>query len=58
MGNFEKITSITLYDLEKVLVLCEGDKIVARYEITDSEDAFDEGFTSRWNVQEYKEATG
>ena len=58
MDDFGRITHITLYDLEKVLVLCEGDKIVARYEVTDSKDAFDEGFTSQWSVKEFKEASG
>lgn len=58
MSDFEKITHITLYDMEKVLVLCEGDTIVARYEVIDSEDAFDEGITSRWDIKEFKEAEG
>jgi len=55
MSDFEKITHITLYDEEKVLVLCEGDKIVARYEVIDSKDAFEEGFTSQWFIKEFKE---
>ena len=58
MTDFEKITHIVLYDLEKEINLCEGDKIVARYKIIDSEDLFDEGFTSQWNVKEYKETPG
>lgn len=58
MGALGKITQITLYDEEKVLVLCEGDKIVARYEVIDSKDAFDEGYTSQWFIKEFKEAEG
>ncbi|GAI09872.1 unnamed protein product [marine sediment metagenome] len=38
MSDFEKITHITLYDMEKVITLSEGDTIVARYEIISSED--------------------
>lgn len=57
MNPFEKINHITLYDMEKLLVLCEGDIIVARYEVTDNEDAFDEGLTSKWSVKEFKEAS-
>ncbi len=56
MSDFSKITSITLYDLEKVLVLSVGDRIVARYEVTDSEDAFEEGHTSKWKLKWFKEA--
>ncbi len=56
MNDFSKITSITLYDLEKTLDLCEGDKVVARYEVTDSEDAFEEGHTSKWKLKWFKEA--
>ncbi len=55
MSEFEKITQIVLYDLEKVLHLCEGDTIIARYEVTESEDAFAEGHTSKWTLKEFKE---
>lgn len=51
MTDFDKITHITLYDLEKEINLCEGDKIVARYEIIDRKDLFNEGLTSQWNVK-------
>ncbi len=55
MSAFEKITSITLYDEEKVLDLCVGDKVVASYEVIDSEDAFEEGHTSKWKLKWFKE---
>ena len=58
MSAFEKITGITLFDLEKVLELCVGDKIVASYEVIDSEDAFEEGYTSRWKLKWFTEAEG
>ncbi len=56
MSDFSKITSITLYNEERVLTLVAGDTIVARYEVLDSVDAFDEGFTSHWYLKEFKAA--
>ena len=49
----DAITHIGLYDLERTIHLCAGDRIVKRYLISDSKDVFDEGFTSSWEVKEY-----
>ena len=55
MSEFEKVTHISLFKLEGKIFLCIGDKIVARYTIISSQDVFDEGFTSEWEVEEYRE---
>ncbi len=47
------VTQIQLYGLERTIHLAAGDKIVKRYLIKNSKDAFGEGFTSSWEVKEY-----
>ncbi len=49
----DAITQIQLYNLERTVMLSAGDRIVKRYLINDSKDAFGEGFTSSWEVEEY-----